>query len=683
MALIFSAFPGTGKSTLTKNAEQYGLKHASVTKTEDGKIEIAVPKCIGTPVFDSDSSLFDKEHFPGNYIEHVQHICSTWPNAVILMSSHDNVREALKENGIAYTICYPQRELKAEFLERYVERGSPEKFVELMDNKWNDFIDTCESDDAAVAHIVLSEGDHLVDKIYDAVKDAISKDTPVFSKFEGAILHGNESIGDIVTNGQGTPVAVWGHNGLEPLPETPEVVTVEADNGTEVSVNGENGTVQVITPAGGVSVGSEETVVMSEGNTVTTIDNETGAVETQAIVETVGADTAPEVPAEPATTEPTIVTGPIDTVTVDGTVTVPAADPATVDGSEAIDQPIDGGEDNVVPPEEEVKIAERAEMIEAHFDMQNDIDTLDNVVLKCADEEVRAGIEGLEDNGSIMVAAVADIKERYGAEVEPTLAGLEGFLESIKGAFEKLGEKIKGQPDKSQLAQVKKYLYEAEKAFLNYGTDKWIKGQKLINVGKVKLQVPEILKDIQNPKDAESILDLINKRALDAFKAHDKNTAARVHAGIKIFNQFKKKPADTDLSELTKVLPIKPEALGTGGSEQAGVKNLDTHFVAGEFPVLNADNIKAICKVVEGILDTAFVMLKSLEGYEDKTISETDFWDSDFFDEHIESDAVEQVIKACAYGRCTDQLQDIDYMYGQKLLNVCKFMEMWILQSVK
>ncbi len=778
MQLVTCAFPGTGKSTISKNAEQYGLKHCHVHFNDHTReYELTIPAGPGVPVFDSDSSVFDKSEFPGNYIKHIKDVLATCPEVVIFVSSHDNVRAALKEAGIEYQLAYPERQLKGDYIERYKQRGSSEFFVNLMDTKWNDFIDSCESDDGAKRHIILSEGEFLVDQLKDVLGqplDIIPGDTVIEQPsttlvdpvFPTAIISGNESIGDVVCDDVGRPVAAWGANGLEPLPaQTPDtsvVVTTDAF-GLEVAPEAPpavadpvvEGADVVATPdfstaivTGTESIGDivyndigEEVAVVGESGLQPLPETAPGDI---APAEALPANVIAEVQAVPETPVPAVTDGPAgdvpsvlnlpeemqvptnieipqldivadndepqvalnpesgdvvvttdvgvtvevdpgagtteikqgeDTVIVDNNVTTVAGNESSEENPTDLPVPADN-----LPPA--MKELDKADLIENYFELDDDITVLQSVVEVCQ-TDARDGLEGYEDGGIVFQQAVEHLKTRYGKEVEPTLAGLEGFLDAIKNAFTAIGEKIKGQPNKEQLAKVKKYLFEAEKAFLTYGTDKWINSQKLINVGKVKLQVPVILKDVNSASDVDSILKLINERVLKAFKNHDSNAAARLRAGMKVFNQFKKKPEDTDIAELGKELPISPEKISTGGAADAGINNLDTKFVAGEFPVLNAAGIKEISKVVEGIIDVSFHMLKSMEGYEDKTLVDSDFWDSDFFDKHSESDSVDAVMACTIYDRVTDQLQDIDYMYGQKLLNVCKFLEMWILQSTK
>lgn len=118
--LIISAFPGTGKTWCYE--------------------------CIGdnSIILDSDSSTFDKSEFPANYIEHIKKYIGKVN--VILVSSHDTVRAALREAGIEFYVVYPAntKTNKEEYMTRYVKRGSSEAFVKLMEEKWDDFIASIE-----------------------------------------------------------------------------------------------------------------------------------------------------------------------------------------------------------------------------------------------------------------------------------------------------------------------------------------------------------------------------------------------------------------------------------------------------------------------------------------------------------------------------------------------------------
>lgn len=125
---IVAAFPGTGKSTYFRENE----------------------RCL-----DSDSSNFSwivdengiktrNPEFPLNYIEHIKENMINDEIDWIFISSHKEVRDLLIENEIPYYLVFPNVELKEEYLYRYIMRGSPQSFVDLLDSKWEEWLGECE-----------------------------------------------------------------------------------------------------------------------------------------------------------------------------------------------------------------------------------------------------------------------------------------------------------------------------------------------------------------------------------------------------------------------------------------------------------------------------------------------------------------------------------------------------------
>lgn len=139
MTKIVSGFPAVGKSVFVQNT--------------------------GLTVLDSDSSNFSwisegvrHPDFPNNYIEHIKE--NIGKVDCILVSSHDIVRKALKENNIEYTLVYPFIGLKEEYLERYRNRGNNEGFVSFIDANWAKFINDIEAD-TFPKKIRLGDGEYL------------------------------------------------------------------------------------------------------------------------------------------------------------------------------------------------------------------------------------------------------------------------------------------------------------------------------------------------------------------------------------------------------------------------------------------------------------------------------------------------------------------------------------------
>lgn len=142
--MIISAFPGTGKSYFTK----------------------LHPEICG----DSDSSKFShhpdgtkNDNFINDYMDHI--IKESSHRKYLFISSHEDVRKELIKRNIQFVLIYPDRSLKDIYLERYKERGSPAGFVKLLDEKWDEFIDSCKNINDGF-RITLKEGEYISDYIH-------------------------------------------------------------------------------------------------------------------------------------------------------------------------------------------------------------------------------------------------------------------------------------------------------------------------------------------------------------------------------------------------------------------------------------------------------------------------------------------------------------------------------------
>ena len=131
---VISAFPACGKSYIFQNEQD----------NFDG-------------ILDSDSSEFSwikdengnntterNPDFPNNYIQHIEE--NLGKVQIIFVSSHDVVRNALRENNIDYTIVYPDISLKEDWIKRFKKRGNNEKFINFISNNWDKFIADIESE---------------------------------------------------------------------------------------------------------------------------------------------------------------------------------------------------------------------------------------------------------------------------------------------------------------------------------------------------------------------------------------------------------------------------------------------------------------------------------------------------------------------------------------------------------
>lgn len=138
---IISGFPGIGKTTAYNALREKGVK-----------------------ILDSDSSTFDKAEFPKNYLDHIQ--ARVAEGYTVFVSSHSEVRAGLEARGMNYTVVYPYRCLKDEYLKRYLDRGSVPAFIDLMDKNWDAFVDSCETSNSAI-QVKLGPHRHLSDLVLE------------------------------------------------------------------------------------------------------------------------------------------------------------------------------------------------------------------------------------------------------------------------------------------------------------------------------------------------------------------------------------------------------------------------------------------------------------------------------------------------------------------------------------
>lgn len=136
---IISGFPGTGKSYYVNYGEGNDY----------------MPQGFA---LDSDSSKFDKSKFPQNYIKHIKE--NIGKAKIIFVSSHKEVRDALVENNIPFTLVYPNKTLKIEYIKRYIQRGSPDAFIDLIYENWNNWIEELQNQEKC-KHLVLNEGEYM------------------------------------------------------------------------------------------------------------------------------------------------------------------------------------------------------------------------------------------------------------------------------------------------------------------------------------------------------------------------------------------------------------------------------------------------------------------------------------------------------------------------------------------
>ena len=158
--VIISGAPGIGKSHFFSKAEEMGL-----SATDSDSIN-----------FSWSSPGVRNPDFPRNYIEHLKTLMGKVD--VICVSTHEQVRNCMEKEEMEFVLVYPEKGQKEEYLRRFKERDmkdgetkeAREKFVKLMEDNWENWIDEQLPKQKGCTHLVLKGKEYLSDRIKDILK---------------------------------------------------------------------------------------------------------------------------------------------------------------------------------------------------------------------------------------------------------------------------------------------------------------------------------------------------------------------------------------------------------------------------------------------------------------------------------------------------------------------------------
>lgn len=119
--IIVSGFAGIGKSSL--------IKKANIN--------------MNIKIIDLDSSFFNKEFFPENYINEILIKIKNYD--IVLVSTHEILLNQFTSLNIPFVLVYPEISCKQEYLKRCTDRGSSKDFVEGLDKAFERKLDFYEN----------------------------------------------------------------------------------------------------------------------------------------------------------------------------------------------------------------------------------------------------------------------------------------------------------------------------------------------------------------------------------------------------------------------------------------------------------------------------------------------------------------------------------------------------------
>lgn len=145
---VIAAFPGTGKSYFASLADQ----RTNVADLDSGDYTLG---------YDSDGKVRNP-NFPSNYLLAIKKRIGKVD--VLFVGCQPEVLAVLRKENIPFTLVYPERGLKAQYVDRFRGRNNQQSFIDLLSKNWDLFLDFLE-DQKGCEHIVLGTGQYIGDVV--------------------------------------------------------------------------------------------------------------------------------------------------------------------------------------------------------------------------------------------------------------------------------------------------------------------------------------------------------------------------------------------------------------------------------------------------------------------------------------------------------------------------------------
>jgi hypothetical protein len=156
--MIISAYAGTGKTTFAENHSSKAIDFVCMPYKyyiDENRGHDYNPEAVK-----ADHDLVMREEWPSNYVQAIREIIDRYQ--YILIPTDILVLSLLRVHDIPYYICYPERDAKEEYREKYLKRGNTESFLDVFIERWDNWINAFERDTYG-ARIILKSGQYLSD----------------------------------------------------------------------------------------------------------------------------------------------------------------------------------------------------------------------------------------------------------------------------------------------------------------------------------------------------------------------------------------------------------------------------------------------------------------------------------------------------------------------------------------
>ena len=197
MSMIIAAYAGTGKTTLAEMYPDTVFDFVCMPY----KYYLSPDRDRGEAGKGNPYNVM-REDWPYNYVEAIKSALDA--EKTLLIPSDVNVLATLRQEGIPYTLCYPQRDAKEVYRQRFIDRGNTEDFLSIFIDGWDQFIDKLETTETE-RRIVLQPHQFLRD-VFDFGNEAknLRIELPIINEPETGLC----AIANLLGNGQTSKILI-------------------------------------------------------------------------------------------------------------------------------------------------------------------------------------------------------------------------------------------------------------------------------------------------------------------------------------------------------------------------------------------------------------------------------------------------------------------------------------------
>ncbi len=100
------------------------------------------PECYdATQCYDTEAMAYlPKDAFFRSYLRHIIGAMQENKHRVIFVDMYEGLLERMTEYGLKFTVVYPHRDLKKEYIDRYRQRQDDTSFIKKISDDWNYWI---------------------------------------------------------------------------------------------------------------------------------------------------------------------------------------------------------------------------------------------------------------------------------------------------------------------------------------------------------------------------------------------------------------------------------------------------------------------------------------------------------------------------------------------------------------